>query len=147
MVIELKNGQTKRFDTNDISKFYFTEVVKSYDGFAISSDKVKFGANYNEVCRNEFGYKWRQADWTDLKAYYSKNKSLTKLAEKINFVDKKHSWVTRSGKQRNSAKRDYFASYFNHKKSGGYLAHDNINNHLFSLGSWNGTYYVLCNEN
>ena len=115
-----------------------------YDGFAISESKISYGSDYKQVCKNEFGSEWEIADWEDLKTYYSNGGNLNDLVEGIGFDEKINAWVTRNGDQSYSSDRDYFASFHNYNKPSGYLAHDNIDNYFLSLGSWDGSYYVLC---
>lgn len=115
-----------------------------YAGFRLSSERAAYGTDYNQVCVNEFGSEWSLADWVNLVAFYEEGGNLNTLAVETDFVTKGSAWVTRNGDPDYSDTRDYFASYHNHSKPSGYLAHDNIDSYNFSLGSWDGTYYVLC---
>nr|BDD47199.1 hypothetical protein 10 [Balneolaceae bacterium] len=145
LVIELNSGETFSFNTANISSMYFSNNTPKK--FAISNSKVPYGTNYNQICRDEFGIEWGIADWTDLKTFYSKGGNLESLASRLDFQEKRNAWITRRGDQSYSRNRDYFASFHNHNKPSNYLAHDNINEYYFSLGSWDNTYYVLCRSN
>lgn len=114
--------------------------------FKVSNTKSTYGSNHNQVCVNEFGSGWEEADWTDLENYYSGDGNMADLISSSGLDTRKNAWVTRNGDQSYSSSRDYFASYHNHNKPSGYLAHDNINNYFLSLGSWNSSYYVLCKK-
>jgi len=48
-----------------------------------------------------------------------------------------------NGDKTYSSTRYYFASRHEHNKPGGYIAHDNIDNYLISLGSWSGSRKIL----
>lgn len=115
-----------------------------YADLRLSSEKVKYGSNYNQVCVAEYGSNWQLADWKDLELYYKRGGDLNVLAKKTGFDSKVHGWVTCDGDPDWSNTRDYFASFHNHKKPSSYLAHKNLDNYNFSLGSWYGTKYVLC---
>jgi len=42
--------------------------------------------------------------------------------------------------------RDYYATRHEHNKPAGYLAHDNIDNYLISLGSWSGSRKIMASR-
>ena len=112
--------------------------------FRVSSVKSDYKADHNQTCINEFGLGWEEADWTDLQNYYTSGADMADLIISSGLDEKKSAWVTRNGDQSYSSTRDYFTSYHNHNKPDYYLAHDNIDNYFLSLGSWDGSYYVLC---
>ncbi len=158
------------FDTNGMGrtapylfpfKFYHTYKGQEYSvtdtltvyvdavqgDFKVSIAKSAYGANHNNVCVSEFGAGWGEVDWTDLESYYSSGGNMSDLISNSGFDIRTNAWVTRNGDQSYSTTRDYFASYHNHSKPSGYLAHDNIDNYFLSLGSWDSSYYVLCKKN
>ena len=112
--------------------------------FKVSNTQSAYGSNHTQVCVNEFGSEWEEADWIDLEKYSSDGGNMSDLIVSSGFDTRTNAWVRRNGDQSYSSSRDYFASYHNHSKPSGYLAHDNIDNYFLSLGSWYGSYYVLC---
>jgi hypothetical protein len=117
--------------------------------FKKTSQKIAYGADYNQACINAFGTDWHLADWTDLKQYFSSGKDMNQLVSRLSLNtngDDSAAWVTRNGDKSYSARRDYYMSYHNHKKPSHYLAHDNIDNYYLSLGSWDSPHYALCIE-
>jgi hypothetical protein len=115
-----------------------------YDGFAITSNQVAYGSDYSQACKDEFGSGATIADWTQLESYYSTTTDIAAFVSGTGFDTKRSAWVTNNTVTSYSSTRDYFASYHNHSKPSGYLAHDNIDNYFISLGSWYGSYYALC---
>jgi len=112
--------------------------------FLLTDNRYSYKSNYNQACLDEFGETWRQADWLDVLDYYNNGGDLQELVDTTGFADKGNGWVSRNGDNNYNSTRDYFASFHNHSKPSNYDAHDNIDNYFFSLGSWHGTYYVLC---
>ncbi len=115
-----------------------------YDGYAITSNLVTYGANYDQACIDEFGTGAIQADWIDLEAYYSAGNDMNAFISGTGFDTKVHAWAKNSGSTSYSGTRDYFASFNNHSPHSGYLEHDQFDNSLFSLGSWYTSNYVFC---
>ena len=116
-----------------------------YGDFAITTLKYKERSNWNTIIQNIFGSKYRVADWNDLeKFYYEKNGDLLNLFNGLNlkkYRDSAH--ITRNGEKQWSYYRFYYVSRHEHNKPGHYLAHENINNYLMSLGSWSGVRKII----
>jgi len=91
------------------------------------------------IVNKVFGSEYREADWNDLKAYYDNGGNLLELFDGLGLTELGASvLITRDGNSMWSATRYYTASRHEHNKPSSYLAHDNIDNYLISLGSWYG---------
>ncbi|MCG7895445.1 MAG: LamG domain-containing protein [Candidatus Thiodiazotropha taylori] len=117
---------------------------QSNSAFAITQNTYSYGTDTNQMCISEFGPNWQIADWNDLVDFHNNGGNLAQLVTELGYSEKDRTWVTRNGDYSASGSRDYFVRYFNHEITSNFAAHDNIDNHFFSLGSWYGTYYVLC---
>lgn len=125
------------------------------EAFLVTTEKYKLpGRNSSigyQACLKEYGNQYRIADWIDIKnAYIKKDKTtLHKQFVTLGFKHEDNSQsrnlaVSSRGRELYSDSRHYYISYHNHNRPGHYLAHDNINNFEVSLGSWYGSFYVLC---
>jgi PKD repeat protein len=116
----------------------------SAGNFGITSDVHEYNSNWDNIVSNEFGSAYRVADWTDLVSYYNSGGDLLELFDQLGLTEYGVSAsVYRNGEQFYSGTRSYFASRHEHNKPSTYLAHENINNYLISLGSWNGSYKII----
>ena len=113
--------------------------------FKKTSQKISYGADYNQACINEFGSDWTLADWNNLKNYFLSGKDMKTLVSRLGLdAENDSAWVTKDDDNSYSGSRDYYMSYHNHQKPSHYLAHENIDNYFLSLGSWYSPQYSLC---
>lgn len=143
-VVQEKDGELHEFEVRNIKNMYFEKI--DHPTFNLSKSKVSYNTDYSSICAYEFGEEWSVADWENIKDL-EKSGQLDSFVATVGFGSKKNAWVERNGDQSHSKGRDYFMSFHNHNKPGHYLAHDNVDNFLFSLGSWDGKYYILCRKN
>lgn len=93
----------------------------------------------NQICKDSFGSDARLADWTDIESYYTEVGSLDEFFIEVerNGEHGLNMMVSRNGNRfYNSGDRQYFISRHDYNLPSYYLAHDNIENYLLSLGSW-----------
>ncbi|MGV6831972.1 MAG: DUF4214 domain-containing protein [bacterium] len=110
-----------------------------FGNFGVTELKYETSSNKAEIVQNIFGSDYRVADWNDLKNYYSNGGDLKELFNGLNVTQ---AFVTKDGSE-NTGSRYYFATLHNHNKPSNYLAHDNIDNYLISLGSWYGAQQIM----
>ncbi len=117
---------------------------RTYGDFGITESVFPCDSDWDAVVESVFGSNYRVADWNDLEAYHAADNNLLILFSALGLSDMGDSAsLTRSGSVRYSSDRYYFASRHEHDKPSGYLAHDHIDNHLVSLGSWSGSRKIL----
>ncbi len=129
--------------------------------FKLTSSTYPESADMNKACKDEFGPEWRLADWNDLKNFYNNGGDLTALLDYLGMkyypdrLQGDSAWVSVNGEEFYSSGRHYFIARHDHETSflcqygrwpGGacFLEHDQLDNHLISLGSWYGEIPVLC---
>lgn len=96
-------------------------------------------SDWESIVNKVFGSEYRVADWNDLKAYYNNGGNLLELFDGLGLTEQGTSvLITRNGNHMWSSTRYYTATRHEHNKPDSYLAHDNIDNYLISLGSWYG---------
>jgi len=140
----------------DIITFVKTEKVRPgiyYKDFAITDLKYNpYYTNMDKVIKENFGKNYRVADWNDLKKfYYEKDGDLTDLFSKFNLKTSKYNnsvfvWYDGAKKYYDSyydIYRFYYASWHEHNPPSNYLQHDEIDNSLISLGSWDHSFKIL----
>ncbi|KAL4475149.1 hypothetical protein ABPG74_001845 [Tetrahymena malaccensis] len=104
-------------------------------------------ANYEDVCQKNFGSEFRVAEWDDLEDifYELEETKIDNFIEYLGFNCSQNDFAIKyNGNNKYSQSRFYFVSWHNHKKPDFYLAHENIDNYLLSLGSWVGSKRILC---
>ena len=112
--------------------------------FGITLDNYKDTANWDAIVKTLFGNGYRVADWNDLVRYHAQGGDLLALFDSLGLTKYQACvFVTRNGNPRYSGDRYYYASRHEHNKPGNYLAHENINHYLISLGSWWGSRPIL----
>jgi PKD repeat protein len=115
-----------------------------YGDFGVTELTYEDDSDWEQVVQDVFGSDYRIADWTDLESYYNNGGDLLALYDGLGRTEYGNSaYVTLNGVRNYSSTRYYFASRHEHNKPGGYLAHDNIDNYLISLGSWYGSNYIM----
>jgi hypothetical protein len=102
-------------------------------------------ADPNQQCINEFGPNYSLADWTDLEQI----PNIVQWADSIQMPSNIQIWVQNAGQEYwNGGNRHFLIQRHNGSLPGGWLAHDNINNHFISLGSFfNISNPALCATN
>jgi len=117
---------------------------RTYGDFGITESVFPCDSDWDAIVESTFGSNYRVADWNDLESYHAADKNLLTLFSALGLTDVGDSVsLKRSGSTRYSSSRYYFASRHEHVKPSGYLAHENINNYLVSLGSWGGSRKIL----
>ena len=132
-----------KLDIEIISKMYSTKGLK-YKNYGVTTEIHKDNSNWEEIIYKEFGDEYRVADWKDLEKFNDNGGDLIDLFDGLGLNKYGSSaFVTRNGSHNYSSTRFYFVSRHEHNKPRNYLAHDNINNYLISLGSWYTTKKIL----
>ncbi len=120
------------------------DKVKLSGEFGITLDNYEDTANWNAIVEALFGSNYRVADWNDLVQYHAQGGDLLALFDSLGLTKYQACvFVTRNGNPRYSGDRYYYASRHEHNKPGNYLAHENIDRYLISLGSWWGSRPIL----
>jgi len=104
----------------------------TYKYFGVTLLEYSTDTNKTKIINNIFGSDYREADWNDIKEFYNNGGDLEKLFKSLDMTS---AFVTRDGYEKWGS-RYYFITFHNHNKPSYYLAHDNIDNYLVSLGSW-----------
>lgn len=104
--------------------------------------------NLEQVVKNECGDNYRIADWQDVLAYKNNIKEfIGQIDMKVGEGEGKSLIVTNNRQHFWNGRRHFFISRFDHSLPSHYKAHENIDNHYISLGSWYGLkMQVLCIE-
>jgi hypothetical protein len=112
--------------------------------YAITGRTYGINDNWSVAVENELGTNFRPLDWTELEDYHDKGGDLLVLFDELDLEEYHSSaFVLRNGMQLYSTYRGYYASRHEHNKPSNYLAHDNIDNYLISLGSWDSHRKIL----
>ena len=120
------------------------EGTKLYKNFGVTTLAYKDSSNWDAKVQELFGSEYRVADWNDLVSYHNGGGDLIELYNGLGLTKYKGSaYVKRGGNSSYSTTRYYYASRHNHNKPSYYLAHENIDNHLISLGSWYGSKIIM----
>ena len=90
------------------------------------------------------GSEYRVADWNDLVNFFNRGGDLLELFDGLGLKHCGNSaFLKWHGDRKYSDTRYYYASRHEHNKPSNYLAHDNIDSYLISLGSWYGKKQIL----
>ena len=110
----------------------------------LSAEIHEYNSDWENIVLNEFGTNYRVADWNDLLNFYNSGGNLLELFDALGLTEYNSSaFLKRNGQQFYSSTRAYFASRHEHNRPSSYLAHENINNYLISLGSWYGARKIM----
>ena len=133
------------------------QVLVSYQKFHVVAHNLDETEDLKAECKAYLGEGVRLADWNDILAYYREGGSMadfiTELKipleygnpEDMEAIPNTSYRISRNGKLRWQGNRHYFFARHDHVKRADFLAHDNIDNYLLSLGSWFGTGgFALC---
>ncbi|MYH81188.1 WD40 repeat domain-containing protein [Candidatus Poribacteria bacterium] len=133
------------------------QVLVSYQKFHVVAHNLDETGDLKAECKAYLGEGVRLADWNDLLAYYREGGSMadfiTELKIPIEYAHPEDMEaipntgyrISRNGELRWQGDRHYFFARHDHIKRADFLAHDNIDNYLLSLGSWFGKGgFALC---
>ena len=119
-----------------------------YGDFAVTELYYADVSDWDQIVQDIFGDEYRVADWLDLESLYEAGGDLLDLYDGLGLTEYGESaYVKRNGDPSYSDTRYYFASRHEHDLPGNYLAHDNIDNYLISLGSWYGSNEIMAVRN
>ena len=132
--------------------------VVSYQKFHVVAHNLDETQDLKAECKKQLGAGMRLADWNDILAYYKANGSMADFIAELEIpLEYINPWdmeaipntgyrISRDGELRwGNGDRHYFFARHDHIKRGDFLAHDNIDNYLLSLGSWFGRGgFALC---
>ena len=111
--------------------------------FMVTRNSYPMNADRNRAIQNEFGQGYRVADWNDLKRFHQNGGDIQSLFREIGVNINESVFVTLNSRTHYSTTRAYFASFHQQRKPQNYLAHDQINRNMVSLGSWDGNRRIL----
>ena len=131
--------------------------VVSYQKFHVVAHNLDETGDLKAECKAQLGEGVRLADWNDILAYYEAGGSMADFIAKLEIpleyanpedlhpIPNASYRISRNGELRWNGNRHYFFARHDHVKRAGFLAHDNIDNYLLSLGSWFGRGgFALC---
>lgn len=104
--------------------------------FRVSPRPMRVGSANDETCRSLFGREYAMADWDDIAP------ALRQGISPDQILPEGHAWVTRSGSHFWTPSRPYFMSRL--PVHAGYSVMDRLD--PFVLGSWDGSYQLLCSR-
>ncbi|MBN1970902.1 MAG: SUMF1/EgtB/PvdO family nonheme iron enzyme [Candidatus Delongbacteria bacterium] len=115
-----------------------------YGDFGLTALTYTELSDWDQIVQNVFGSEYRVADWNDLKNYYSAGNDLLELYNNLGLIEyDTRAYLELNGVPNFNDSRYYIASRHEHNPPGDYLAHDNIDDYLISLGSWMGNNQIL----
>ena len=133
------------------------QVLVSYQKFHVVAHNLDETGDLKAECKAHLGEGVRLADWNDLLAYYRGGGSMADFIAELKIpleygnpgdmeaIPNTDYRISRNGKLRWQGDRHYFFARHDHVKRADFLAHDNIDNYLLSLGSWFGKGgFALC---
>ena len=133
------------------------QVLVSYQKFHVVVHNLDETEDLKAECKAHLGEGVRLADWNDILAYYQAGGSIadfiTELKipleygnpEDMEAIPNTAYRISRNGELRWQGDRHYFFARHDHVKRADFLAHDDIDNYLLSLGSWFGKGgFALC---
>ena len=132
--------------------------VVSYQKFHVVAHNLDETQDLKAECKKQLGEGVRLADWNDILAYYEAGGSMADFIAELEIpleyansgdiepIPNTSYRISMNGELRwENGNRHYFFARHDHMKRAGFLAHDNIDNYLLSLGSWFGTGgFALC---
>jgi len=111
--------------------------------FAVTQSLHDYKTDWKQIVRDEFGDDYTVADWKDLVRFHEKGGDLLELFDNLGLAKGVDVTIYYKGVRNYSAERGYYATRHEHDKPSDYLAHDNIDNYLISLGSWSGSRKIM----
>lgn len=105
--------------------------------FKITKARYSGNKDYNAAVINNFGFEWEVADWNEIEQLFGQSEENAKiLADFLTEKKAAGAAVTVNGEKIWSSSRSYGINPHYHSLPSGWLAHDNIQNYMVSLGSW-----------
>ncbi len=130
-------------DSHSIQTSY-SGVHATYGDFGITVGLTPTTSDWDSMVNELFGPEYRVADWNDLKTFHENGGDLINLYDHLGLTEyNSAAFVTRNGDRSYSSTRYYYASRHEGNRPSYYLAHDNIDNYLISLGSWTTPHKIL----
>ena len=133
------------------------QVLVSYQKFHVVAHNLDETQDLKAECKAYLSEGVRLADWNDILAYYREGGSMADFIaelkipleygnpEDMEAIPNTGYRISRNGQLRWQGDRHYFFARHDHIKRADFLAHDNIDNYLLSLGSWFGKGgFALC---
>ena len=133
------------------------QILVSYQKFHVVAHNLDETGDLKAECKAHLGEGVRLADWNDILAYYREGGSMADFITELKIpleygnpgdmeaIPNTAYRISRNGKLRWQGDRHYFFARHDHVKRADFLAHDNIDNYLLSLGSWFGKGgFALC---
>ena len=115
-----------------------------YGDFGVTETTYADSSDWEQVVADIFGSDYRVADWNDLVTFYDNGGDLLELYDGLGMTEYQNAaFVTLAGVSNYSATRFYYAERHEHNLPLGFLAHENIDDYLISLGSWHGNWKIL----
>ena len=133
------------------------QVFVSYQKFHVVAHNLDETEDLKAECKAYLGEGVRLADWNDILAYDREGGSMADFITELKIpleygnpqdmeaIPNTGYRISRNGELRWRGDRHYFFARHDHVKRADFLAHDNIDNYLLSLGSWFGKGgFALC---
>jgi len=133
------------------------QVLVSYQKFHVVAHNLDETGDLKTECKVHFGEGVRLADWNDILTYYREGGSMADFITELKIpleygnpgnmeaIPNTGYRISRNGELRWRENRHYFFARHDHVKRADFLAHDNIDDYLLSLGSWFGKGgFALC---
>ncbi len=115
-----------------------------FGDFGVTETTYPADSDWAATVAGIFGSGYRVADWTDLETFHAGGGDPSALFDGLGLGDYGASaFVTRDGEPSYDTTRFYFAVRHDHDKPGTFLAHDDIDGHLITLGSWDSAKRIL----
>ncbi len=116
----------------------------AYGDFGVTETVYADSSDWDQIVDDIFGSSYRVADWNDLIAFHNSGGDLLDLYDGLGMTEYQNAaFVTLAGVPNFSPTRYYYAERHEHNLPIGFLAHENIDNYLISLGSWHGNWKIF----
>lgn len=115
-----------------------------YGDFGVTEDTYPETSDWDQIVEDIFGPDYRVTDWNDLVAFHNNGGDLLELYDGLGMTEYQNAaFVKLAGVPNYSETRYYYAERHEHNLPLGFLAHENIDDYLISLGSWNGSWKIF----
>ena len=115
-----------------------------YKNFGLTKEVYPYNSNWDQIVNEQFGKNYRVADWKDLEDYYARGEDILQLFDGLGLTERgDDAYVKRNGDPNYTSSRFYFVERHEHNKRDGWLAHEDIDHYLISLGSWYGKSQIM----
>jgi len=136
-------GESALYHTSFVNYQVDFPVHNTGTAFFVTASNYSMNSNRNLAVQREFGANYRVADWNDLKKYQRSGGDVGELFRSLGLDRNESVFVTLNNQTHYTTGRAYFASFHQGRKPSGYLAHDQIDRNMVSLGSWDGERKIL----